>query len=350
VDTSLALTPEQEVQALELHKAAIKIDACVQIYDDGDFWTMEPEALTGLLHTVAHPLDRHYQAIQAIKHWHDLCREHPDRLRLALSSGDILDAAAAKKTAIILGFQSPKPIEDDLGNLELFWKLGLRVLQLAYNGRSYFADGSGEPDNAGLSYLGRLAVEEMNRLGMLIDLSHVGERSSCEAAQLSRDPVICSHSNPRAVSDNPRNISDTEIKLIAQGGGVIGASAWGPICWRDKSRGRPTIEDFFAQVDYLVNVAGIDHVGVGTDTASGTETGETNWYVRRFPSIVTDYNELVESDTNSPRRYASDLDNIAHWPNITKGLLARGFAAGDIRKILGGNFLRVFAQVWDRAR
>jgi len=345
---ALDLTPAEEQRAARLHASAVKIDGCVQIHRDGNFCTMEPGELTALVHTVAHPLDRFYRAMQAMREWYELGRKFPERIILASSSKDIIRAKEEKKTAIVMCFQSPKPIEDDLSNLELFHKLGLRVMQIAYNGRSYLADGSTEPDNAGLSTLGRLATQEMNRLGILIDLSHVGERSSIEAAELSSLPVVCSHSNPKAVTDNPRNISDAEIKAIAEKGGVVGVSGWGPICWRDRSRGRPTIEDFFAQLDYVVELVGADHVSIGTDMTIGTEVGPKGWYTQLYPGVTSEYDRLVESDTNSPRRYAIGLDDITAWPNITRGMVKRGYSDEDILKILGGNLLRVYAQVWDR--
>lgn len=349
---ALNLTPAEKQRAARLHAPAITIDGCVQIHRDGDFWTMEPGELTALVVTVAHPLDRFYRAMQAMTEWYEFSREFPERILLAASSRDIIRAKEEKKTAIVMCFQGPKPIEDDLSNLELFHKLGLRVMQIAYNGRSYLADGSTEPGNAGLSAFGRLAIQEMNRLGILIDLSHVGERSSIEAAELSSLPVVCSHSNPKAVTDNPRNISDAEIKAIAEKGGTVGACWWGPLCWRDRSHGRPTTEDFFAHVDYLMELVGPDHISIATDITDGTRLIQggwpKDWYSQRYPAVSSDYDRLVESQLDTPSRYAIGLDHLTAWPNMTRGLVKRGYSDEDILKILGGNMLRVYAQVWDR--
>lgn len=265
---------------------------------------------------------------------------------IATSAEEIAAAQASGKIAYILGLQNASPIEDRLEYVRVFHALGVRIIQLTYNERNLIGDGCVEPADAGLSRFGRQVVREMNRIGMLIDLSHCGYRTTREAIDHSEKPVAITHANPLRVSPNPRNKPDDILRALAERGGVVGVCTWSPFCHRNKE-GRPRLNDLLDIIDYTVDLVGIDCVGVGTDHGEGArppEEWEKLWGRRggRYPEVTGGLGEWFGFET----RYVEGFSSAAHWPNLTAGLVNRGYSEGDILKILGGNFLRLFRQVW----
>ena len=171
----------------------------------------------------------HYtEAIDNISQWLKRFRERSDTVSPVNSVKDILDAKKNGKTGVIFGWQNATPIENDLDRLDLFYKLGVRIIQVTYNERNLLGNGCWERNDEGLSNFGIDAVKEMNRLGILIDLSHVGDQTTLDTIELSEHPVACTHANARSFVDNRRNKTDDALKLLADKGGVIGATAWPP--------------------------------------------------------------------------------------------------------------------------
>jgi len=283
---------------------------------------------------------------------------HPDQVELARSGSDVERIVAAGKIAIPLAIEGGHAIEDRLDLLNEFHKLGVSSMTLTHNISHGWADSAGDtPRWNGLNELGRRVVKEMNRIGMVVDLSHVSDKTFFDALETSEDPVICSHSGCRAINPHRRNISDEMLRALAKNGGVIGIvfelgylSADYEKARRELraisrpfferipeiedldlritiehlSQGRdwplenlPTIEDLLDHIDHAVNVAGVDHVGLGADMYP------------RTPSPV-------------------GIRGAHDYPNITAGLSKRGYSEADIKKIMGGNFLRVWKQVTDR--
>jgi membrane dipeptidase len=254
--------------------------------------------------------------------------QHAGRLTLAVSARDIREAAAAGKIAGLMGLEGGHAIEDDLDNVENFYNLGIRYMTLTWSNTNGWADSSGDVRrHGGLTDFGREVVLEMNRLGMLVDVSHVSDETFWDAIEVSRAPVIASHSSARALVDVPRNMSDEMLSAVAANGGVVMINFGGTfIDPRKAGTGKAALDmllhlgpspvpldRLLDQIDHVARVAGIDHVGLGSDF-DGTLF---------LPEGARD---------------------VAGFPNITGGLLARGYSEEKIRKILGENLLRVFAQ------
>jgi membrane dipeptidase len=226
--------------------------------------------------------------------------------------------------------------------------LGLRVAQLTYNRRNFLGDGCLEPEDGGLSGLGRDAVKLMNELGIAIDLSHVGQRTSIEAAQASDRPVLATHANASAVTPALRNKSDDAIKAIAATGGVIGVSIYGPMCWDQDPQHRPSLDDFERHLDHIVDLVGVGHVGLGTDLPAVVDLNSvrqiTEMTLAKFPAAIADYAKAFGNDIRA--RYLSDCASHKDLARITERLQQRQWRDYDIRGLLGGNFLRAFGAAW----
>lgn len=274
-------------------------------------------------------MDRLGDVFRMVRRTDDLC--------LATETADIRAAKRDGKLAIVLHFQGTCPFEYDLDLAEVYYRLGVRVVQLAYNVRSPAADGCEEPGNAGLSRFGRQLVAEFNRLGIVVDVSHTGHASSMEAAEVSTAPCIASHSNAAAVHASRRNLQDDLIKAIAGRGGVIGVNGY-PAFVADTAT--PTLDQYIDHMAYIAELAGPDHVAIGLDyTARNPPMAE-------YEQLVADGHWSRESYPPPPWHYPSGLEDGSQLPNLTQRLLERGFSQGEVRGILGENWLRVFGAVW----
>jgi membrane dipeptidase len=265
-----------------------------------------------------------------------LVRER-DELCLATNTADIRAAKRDGKLATVLHFQGTCPFDYDPDLVEVYFRLGVRVVQLAYNVRSPAADGCEEPGNAGLSRFGRQLVAELNRVGIVVDVSHTGHASSMEAVEASAAPVIASHSNAAAVRPSRRNLADDLIKAIAGSGGVIGINGF-PAFVADTTT--PTLDQYIDHMVYIAELVGPGHVGIGLDY-----TGR-NPPLAEYEQLVADGHWSRESYPPPPWHYPGGLEDAARLPNLTQRLLQRGFSAPDVRGILGENWLRVFDAVW----
>lgn len=328
----------------ELHRDSIIIDGCSFF---ATRWSdrLEKAGVTALQMTVPMTWDGTRDAITAFHSYYDLVEREP-RFRIITTTGDIRAAKENGQVGFILGAQSGQFLETDERLVELFQRLGVRVIQLVYNERNLLGDGCLEPHNQGLSPLGRRVVKEMNRVGIQVDLSHVGERTSLEAIELSTKPCIFSHSNPKAVADNPRNITDEQIRRCAEAGGVIGVSPYAPIAWRGNGA-PPTMDDVVAHIEYIVDLVGPDHVSVGTDSEATPGA---------YPALVTRRLAAEYPEPSAPlrERYpdvrkTAGFESMESFPDLVAVLAQRGWSDEHIQGLLGENLIRVYGQNWGEA-
>lgn len=281
-------------------------------------------------------------ALKDIAAARDAIDRYSGKLVLAKTADDVRAAKASGRLGIVLGLQDPKPIRDDLAYLRTLADLGVRVVQLTHNTQNYIGTGCLEPDH-GLTRFGRKVVAEMNRLGILVDIAHCGVKTSLDAIECSELPVLCTHSNPKAVVDSPRNKPDEVFEKLAKKKGVAGIACWSPMTYRGNGK-RPTLSDMLDCFDHVLRLVGPDHVAIGTDMCEGLYTSKEEWQANHGPS--GNYPEVtgtLGSWYGFETWYAEGIDRMAKIPDITSGLLARGHAPDSVRKVLGESFLRVLA-------
>lgn len=258
---------------------------------------------------------------------------------------DIDRAKREGKLGLIIGFQSTEMMEAETSRIDLFHGLGARIMQLTYNGRSLFGDGCLEPGNAGLSRLGHKAVERMNEVGVAVDLSHAGQRTTAEAIAASSRPVLISHTGCNAIYSHPRSNDDAELRAAAETGGVVGIYL---MPFLDGGTGPSTAEMFLAHLDHALDVCGEDHVGIGSDQGiepidDGPEYREN---LRR--EVEMRQKMGISAPGESPDRppFIPELNDARRMDLIASAMVDRGYSTKVIEKILGGNFYRVFGEIW----
>jgi membrane dipeptidase len=322
-----------------------------------EFFSIWVDPTTNQGHFAQHTLD-------LIDSVYEQAARHPDRMTMAYSVEDIKRAHKQKKLAALMGIEGGHSIENDLHLLRDFYRLGVRYMTLSWSNTNEWADSSGDIDDPkiqhhnGLTDFGKQVVLEMNRLGMMVDISHVADKTFLDAIATTKAPLIASHSCARALTNHPRNMTDDMLRAVAKNGGVVQVNFYSafvdesyrkaaeeqkkereaavdeyvakkkamgqPVTYLDKDRierewaakiPRPPLESLIAHIDHIAKVAGVDHVGLGSDfdgVSGATPTG---------------------------------IDSAADVPKITQALLDRGYSAEDIDGILGGNLLRVFSEV-----
>lgn len=310
------------------------------------------------------------RALDLIDSVYAQAERHPDRMMLCFSAGDIQRAHNQRKLAALLGIEGGHSIEDDLSVLRDFYRLGARYMTLTWNNTNDWADSSGDAENSdvahhnGLTEFGRQVVLEMNRLGMMVDVSHVSDKTFWDVLAVSKAPIIASHSSSRALVDIPRNLSDDMLRAVARNGGVVNVAfassfvdsdfnreanaqhlrmlvaveehntarraAALPVSpeetqgfeleWLGKNKiPRPPLKSLIDHIDHVAQVAGIDHVGLG-------------------------------SDSDGVDFLPAGMDNAADFPKIRQALLDRHYSPDDVHKIMGGNMIRVFLDVEQSSR
>lgn len=326
-----------------VHREAIVIDATCPLLRSGEYlpWWVEGGA-TAAAPTVGGS-ELAGETLRTLAAWMRRIQDDP-RLVLVRQAADIEAAKAQDMFGVIFHFQGVEPLEDDLDLVDAFQQLGVGMIQLAYNVRNRAADGCEEPHDAGLSRFGVKLIQRLNEENVIIDCSHTGERTTMEAIELSKAPVVLSHCGVRALKDSPRNATDAQIKAIVASGGLIGVNGFPAFV---SAADRPTLDEFIDHIDYVVALVGIDHVGLGIDYFRG-QAG-----VASAEEAAALYNREVATgrwDPGTypppPYHYPAGIETPQRLPNLTKRLLERGYAEADVHKILGGNWLRVFREVW----
>lgn len=265
---------------------------------------------------------------------HDIVRRYPETFQLATSADEIEAARKAGKIAALIGIEGGHAIENEPRLLRAYYDLGARYMTLTHTRNLEWAGSSAEKDERGLSELGRRVIAEMNRLGMMIDIAHVSDRTFWDVIEASRAPVFSSHSSARALSNIPRNMSDEMIRAVAKKGGLVminlgcefisqrsaDTSPWiHPSLPKNSRCEQATLDEVVAHFEHIRKIAGVDFIGLGSD----------------FDGVSC-----------TPK----GLEDVSQWPNLTRRLLEKGFTAEEIRKIYGGNFLRFMRAVEQAAR
>lgn len=259
----------------------------------------------------------------------------------------IADIARAKETSrlgLIAGFQDATMLESDLSRVEVFHQLGVRVIQLTYNVRNLLGDGCLEPGNAGLSAFGRDVVRRMNDLGVLVDLSHCGRRTTTDAIAASSKPVAATHSGCAALADVPRNKTDDQLRMLADKGGVVGIYLM-PFL---RTSGQPSPEDFVRHVEHAVRVCGEDHVGVGSDNSITPLELTPEFRAQHADFVRARRRQGISAPGEAEEifNYVPEFNVPRRMERIADALAARQHSSDRIEKILGRNWMRVFGDVW----
>ena len=269
---------------------------------------------------------------------------NPQTLMRVRTVADIVQAKRNSRTGIVYGFQDGVMFETDLSRLQDFHRLGVRVIQPTYNRRNLLGDGCLEPANAGLSKTGVEAVEQMNEFGILVDLSHCGRKTAADAIRVSRRPVAFTHTGCAAIADHPRNRTDAELRAVADKGGVSGIYFMPYLC-----EGRqPTSADIIRHLEHMIDVAGEDHVSIGTDGNISAQVLDQA-YKDAFAENIRERKAAgisAPGETEAGYLFASDLNMPRRFEALAGMLVERGHGAKRIEKILGGNLMRVFGETW----
>ncbi len=263
--------------------------------------------------------------------WNWRFRDHADLIVPGRNAADLMRALSSGRTAIILGLQNPLPIEDDLGLVTVLHELGIRVMQLTYNNQSLLGCGWQEAEDSGLTRMGREVIAEMNRLGMLIDLSHAGERTALEAIAASKRPMAVTHATPAFWRAGRRQVSETLMRALADRGGMLGLSLY-PHHLRDGSA--TTLAAFCEMAARAAEIVGIRHLGIGSDLC-----------LDQPDSVLAWMREGKWTRATEPVRFPAQpgwFEDCRGFLNLADGLRAAGFAAEDVEAVLGTNWQRFF--------
>jgi membrane dipeptidase len=319
-------------QARKIHKDSLVWDthACFRLDPLADLSELKRYRDSGVDFVslnIGMDLNPFENTLQVLAGYRSYVSSHPDQYVLALTVQDIRMAKESGKLAVAFDLEGSDPLLGNLNLISLYYDLGVRQMLLAYN-KDNRASGGCMEGTIGLTDFGKDVIKEMNRVGMVVDLSHMSYRATMEAFEVSTAPVIFSHSNPNGLWQHARNISDEQIRACAQTGGVIGINGIGDFL------GSTSSELIVQNLEYVMNLAGPEHVGLGLDYVIDKQ--ELIEYIETYPDIfppekIKDYLSFVEPE---------------QFPEFTELLWQKGYSDQIIRGILGGNFLRVAEQVW----
>ncbi len=278
------------------------------------------------------------ETVAEFSRWNRWFQEFDHLILLARTAADIDRARESGRTAIFFGFQNPSPIEADIDLVEIVHTLGARFMQLSYNNQSLLATGCYEDDDAGITRMGKAVIREMNRVGLVVDMSHSADRSTIEAAEISERPIAITHANPHSWHPALRNKSSEVIRAVTSNGGMMGFSLY-PHHLKDKTD--CTLESFCEMVADAADTYGVEHFGIGSDLCQDQPDSIVEWMrVGRWTKGI-DYGEGTASKPGFPTQpswFASNLD----FGNVEEGLRNVGFGNDDVAAVMGDNWYRFF--------
>ena len=278
-------------------------------------------------------------ALDCVGFWNRQFEKHGDLIMPVRQGRDIEAARKQDKTGIILGFQNASPIEDDLALVQVFYDLGIRIMQLTYNNQSLIGAGCYEKSDSGISRFGREVIREMNRVGMIIDLSHSAERTTREAIEISERPVAITHANPKSFHDGLRNKPDDLLRTLAEAGGMLGFSSY-PF---HIGGADTTLGAYCEMIARTAELMGVDQIGFGSDMCRNLSAEYLDWMRSGRWSKTTDSGEAASPGGGWPE-WPAWFRTAADFSNLASGLRGTGFDEEDVNKIMGGNWLRFFTE------
>lgn len=286
------------------------------------------------------------ETVENVIAWNERFRRHAGRILHGLDASDIDRARDSGRTAIFFGFQNCSPIEDDVGLVEVWHRLGARFMQLSYNNQSLLAGGCYEAADSGVTRMGRQVIREMNRVGLVVDMSHSARRSTLEAIDVSERPIAITHANPASWRDALRNKSDDVLDALSQSGGMIGFSTY-PHHLRNGSD--CTLDDFCDMIRRCADRIGVDHLGFGTDLCQDQPDAVVEWMRNGTWTRERDYGEGSAAAPGFPAQPAWFRDN-RDFRGILDALIHHGFNAEEVAKIAGGNWYRFYRESFGARR
>lgn len=335
------------------YQDSIIIDGLAEAFDPDGRLPLPAETLdaaresgiTAVNFTVVGPGAGFEETVRAIAFIQSVAHEDSDRYLLVRRHADIALAKRSRRLGMILGFQTTDMLGGDLSRIDLFRDLGVRIVQMTYNLRNLFGDGCLEPGNAGLSKLGREAVDRMNSLGVAIDLSHCGERTTAETIAASARPVLITHTGCSAVFRHPRNKEDRELRATADRGGVVGIYL---MPYLDGGTGPLTPAMFLAHLEHALRVCGEDHVGIGSDQGVVPIHDTPEYRATLRKEIEDRIRRGVSAPGESPDRppFIPEFNSARRMEKIAVAMRERGYSDAVISKVCGGNFHRVLGEIW----
>ena len=280
------------------------------------------------------------ETVLNFEQWNRWFERYPDLIMKGTTASDIDQARDTGKTAVFFGFQNPSPIEDDIGLVEIVHTLGARFMQLTYNNQSLLATGCYESEDNGITRMGKQVIKEMNRVGLVVDMSHSADRSTIEAADLSERPIAITHANPHEWMPALRNKKEDVIRAVTSNGGMLGFSIY-PHHLKNKSD--CTLESFCQMIADTAEKYGVEHLGIGTDLCQDQPDSIVEWMrVGRWTKEI-DYGEGSASNAGFPPMPDWFKDN-RDFDNIEKGLADTGMSADDVSAVMGDNWYRFFTE------
>jgi microsomal dipeptidase-like Zn-dependent dipeptidase len=278
------------------------------------------------------------ETVANIETWNGYFERFPGLIFQGRTGDDVRLARETSRTAIFYGFQNPSPIEDDIRLVEIFHTLGARFMQLTYNNQSLLGTGCYETNDSGITRMGKEVIAEMNRVGLVVDMSHSAERSTMEAIETSSRPIVITHANPGFWEPALRNKSDTLLRELGASGGMLGFSMYPHHL---KAKGDCTLQSFCEMIAATAELMGVDHIGLGSDLCQDQPDSVVEWMrVGRWTKKI-DYGEGSASNAGFPPMPDWFNDN-RDFGNIEQGLRDAGFSDEEAGKIMGGNWLRFF--------
>jgi len=280
------------------------------------------------------------ETVLNVEQWNRWFETYPELIFHGKWASDIDLAQSTNRTAVFFGFQNPSPIEDDIGLVEIWHTLGVRFMQLTYNNQSLLATGCYESEDSGITRMGKQVIREMNRVGLVIDMSHSADKSTIEAADLSTRPIAITHANPYEWMPALRNKRHDVIEAVTSNGGMIGFSLY-PHHLKNKSD--CTLESFCQMVADTASTYGIDSIGIGTDLCQDQPDSVVEWMrVGRWSKDI-DYGEGSAAAPGFPSMPVWFRDN-RDFSNIEKGLGTIGMNESEISAFMGGNWYRFYTE------